>query len=387
MPAVGGDLRERTVERGFLQRRGVDDEEPVEVRVDTVGERQVHQQRPAEGRAKTTIRQPSAGPAGVVVQHQEEHLLAHRDHVAPPRRDGRAAISHTGDENDSFVTLPPARTPRRHPRTRASGSLFVKPHVSAAACDDDAKRRALDDGRRRNPGIVVGVNEERGNAERAHAAHGRAGRVVVRRVAIPGFFRGERVVEIPDMPRALNRSAHGRRCVAPKRLRLAPQPPKQPSLIEAVSRTGNPLCRRHEVQRRGHRNHGLHEPGKERRLGKAEGERAAERKSHDRDATLRDAGIEIAHCQAGVGEVSHPVHVIVTLGKRAARRRAAKVEADHRRATGRPRACGLEHVPAPLAARESRHQDHGRCRLAPRMEACDEAVTASVAKRNLDAPA
>ena len=192
------------------------------------------------------------------------------------------------------------------------------------------------------------MNEERGNAERAHVAHGRAGRIVVRRIAIPGLFRGEHVVEIPDMPRALNRSAQGRRCIAPKWLRLAPQPPKQPSLIEAVSRTGNPLCRRHKVQRRGHRDHGLHEPGKVGRLCKAEA-RARRRAKTPTIAMPRCAmpGSRSLTARQASARSRHPVHVVVALGKRAARRRAAKVEADHRRATGRPRACGLEHVPAP----------------------------------------
>ena len=121
------------------------------------------------------------------------------------------------------------------------------------------------------------------------------------------------------------------------------------------------------------------------RLGQAKSKGTAEREAHDHDTVAPDAGVEVAHREAGIGKVPHPVHVVVTLGKRAARRRAPMVEADHRRALRHPRVCRLQHVPAGLAAREPWHQDDGWRRRAPRMEASDEAIAALVTEGNLDA--
>ena len=147
---------------------------------------------------------------------------------------------------------------------------------------------------------------------------------------------------------------------------------------------GHAIRRRREIQRRGNRDHRLHHSRKVRSHGKTESEGAAQGEADDCNAPVSYAGVEICHRQAGVGEVSHSIHVMMAAGDRPAWRRAPKVQADNRSAARQPRARRLQNVPACLTARQSGHQNHGWNRLSCIVETGDESVHAFVTERYLE---
>ena len=147
---------------------------------------------------------------------------------------------------------------------------------------------------------------------------------------------------------------------------------------------GHAIRRRREIERRGNRDHRLHHLGKVRSRGKTESEGAAQGEADDGNALVSYAGVEICHRQAGVGEVSHSIHVMMAPGNRPAWRRAPKVQAYNRSAACHPRARRLQNVPACLTARQSGHQNHGWNRLSYSVEAGDESVPAFVTERYLE---
>ncbi len=104
------------------------------------------------------------------------------------------------------------------------------------------------------------------------------------------------------MAGARDGSAHRRWCIAPNRLRLVPQTREKPPFVKAIPGTGDPVRRRREIERRGHRDHRLHRCGKVRSRGKAEGESTAQRETDDGDAPVPDAGGEVGHRPTGVAD-------------------------------------------------------------------------------------
>ena len=87
---------------------------------------------------------------------------------------------------------------------------------------------------------------------------------------------------------------------------------------------GHAIRRRREIERCGNRDHRPHHSGKVRSRGKTESESAAQGEADDCNAAVPYAGVEIRHRQAGVGEVSHSIHVMMAAGDRPAWRRGPK---------------------------------------------------------------
>ena len=69
--AILGDSRQSTIQHHFPQRRAVDQDQFVQIGVDTIAQGQVHQQGADDGVAQRMDRQAGGQLAGVVVQHQQ----------------------------------------------------------------------------------------------------------------------------------------------------------------------------------------------------------------------------------------------------------------------------------------------------------------------------
>jgi hypothetical protein len=86
-----GKPRQRRIERRIAYRRGIHHEQPVAVGIDPGGQCQFHQQRPGQGPVGRHAGAPD-GPAGLVVEREEDDLLGQRQgahprvRLAPARR-------------------------------------------------------------------------------------------------------------------------------------------------------------------------------------------------------------------------------------------------------------------------------------------------------------